>query len=206
MKTILITIGGIFILVGLIKFASASISKIQSKNKIIETVSHVLKPNDKIIIIDNVDHDLIKKALNDFCKIYNKKDNLILPRLYQVSKSKFIITFPYDIDIPSFCFLINYLKYPTNIKWDANVRAWATTHQGDEWITDKSVNKNAMFFLAVDDKEYDNVFLTTQNNIGYKLGFAVGEEKKLLATPKEKYVANTFDMNKLKSLKFEDFK
>ena len=63
-----------------------------------------------------------------------------------------------------------------------------------------------MLYLAVNDKEYDNVFLTTSDNIGYKLGFAAGEEKQLLKEPKETYVAPTVDIGGLTTRKHEDFK
>ena len=117
--------------------------------------------NDKIIIVDNVTAEDIKKVLTAFCNIYNKSQYLAMPRLWTLSTNSYAITFPYGVDFATYCFAINFLKYPMNVKWQSKVYAWATTKQGDDWITDKSINKKVMLFLAVDDKEYDNVFLTT---------------------------------------------
>jgi hypothetical protein len=164
-----------------------------------------LKENDKLIVIKNVTHQDIGQVLIKFCNIYNKEDYAAQPRLFQINPTTYVVTFPYDIDFDLFCFAVNFLKYPIDIKWNAEVRAWATTKQGDPWITEKSVNKTVMLYLADDDKEYDNVFLTTQDNIGYKLGFAMGEEKQLLNTAKESYLEPDLSYTNLKDLKFEDF-
>lgn len=123
----------------------------------------------------------------------------------QISNNKFAVTFPYDIDFDTFCFAVNYLEYPTDIKWNADVRAWATTKSNDEWITEKSANKKVMLYISAFDKEYDNVFLTTQDNIGYKLGFAGGKEIKLLDTPEKSYEVQAIEINDIAKLKFEDF-
>jgi hypothetical protein len=165
----------------------------------------VEKTNDKIIVIDNADAANIKKVLAGFCDIYNKNDYAALPRLWQLTSDSFAVTFPYDVDFATYCFVINFLKYPMNVKWHAQVRAWATTKPGDSWITDKSVNKQVMLFLAIGDTEFDNVFLTTSDNIGYKLGFAVGHEKQLLATPKEKFIAPTIAISSLNNDDYQDF-
>jgi hypothetical protein len=164
------------------------------------------KVNDKIIVVSNVNHEDINKVLTEFCNVYNKNDYVATPRLWQLSSNSFAVTFPHDIDFATYCFAVNFLKYPINTKWQAQVRAWATTKANDDWITDKSVNKKVMLFLAVDDKEYDNVFLTTQDNIGYKLGFAAGKTKQLLTAPKEQYIAPILNSDSLANHKHEDFK
>ena len=163
------------------------------------------KPNDKLIVVSNATYDDIKKALTQFCNIYNKDDFAALPRLWHLSNNSFAVTFPYDTDFATYCFAVNFLKYPINIKWHSEVRAWATTKPGDDWITDKNVNKSVMLYLADDDKEYDNVFLTTSDNIGYKLGFAAGEEKQLLGTPKKIYEAPMLNISSLTNQEHEDF-
>lgn len=163
------------------------------------------KSNDKIIVVTNADHNDIKKTLTEFCNIYNKKDYAAQPRLWQLSASSFAVTFPYDVDFATYCFAVNFLKYPMDIKWNAKVYAWCTTHTEDQWITEKSANKTVMLYLATDDKEYDNVFLTTQDNIGYKLGFAVGHETQPLNTPKETYIIPEVNAETLKNLRYEDF-
>jgi len=163
------------------------------------------KSNDKIIVVTNADHNDIKKALTEFCNIYNKNDYAAQPRLWQLSANSFAVTFPYDVDFATYCFAVNFLKYPMDIKWNAKVYAWCTTHTEDQWITEKSASKTVMLYLAADDKEYDNVFLTTQDNIGYKLGFAVGHETQLLDAAKETFKTPAVTIESLKDKKFEDF-
>lgn len=52
-----------------------------------------------------------------------------------------------------------------------------------------------MLFVSDNDTEYDNIFLTTSDNIGYKLGFAMGEEKQLLNRPEKSYVKQPIDIS-----------
>jgi len=164
------------------------------------------KVNDKIILVNNVNHEDIRKALVAFCNMYNKDAFAALPRLWQLSSTSFAITFPFDADIATFCFAINYLKYPSNIEWHAQVRAWATTKSSDDWIPNQATNKESMLFLANDDTEYDNVFLTTNNNIGCKLSFSGGVPKLLLSVPKELYQGRSIAIENLKGHNYEDFK
>lgn len=204
MKTLLI-IAIIAVIVIVIK-ACVSGNKLQNDPSRPNVEKPALKkPNDKIIVVNNAVHNDIKKALTEFCNIYNKNDYAALPRLWQLSANKFVITFPYDIDFQTYCFAVNFLNYPIDIKWNAKVYAWCTAHETDQWITEKSANKTIMLYLAVDDKEYDNVFLTTQDNIGYKLGFAMGHETQLLSIPKEMYTVSTVNAESLKDMKYEDF-
>jgi hypothetical protein len=166
----------------------------------------VFKENNKLIVVSNVSHQDISKALTKFCNAYNKEDFAALPRLFEVKYGTYAVTFPYDVDFATYCFAVNFLKYPMDIKWNAKVRAWAITKQGDDWITEKNVNKKVMLYLEEHDKEYDNVFLTTQDNVGYKLGFAAGQETQLLSIPKERYIEPTVSYQSLQGMKFEDFK
>jgi len=200
MKTLLI-IAVIAVIVIVIKacVSGSQLGNDSSRPNVAKPTSEKL--NDKIIIVNNANHNDMKKALTEFCNIYNKNDYAALPRLWQLSANSFAVTFPYDVDFATYCFAVNFLKYPMDIKWDARVYAWCTAHAGDQWITDKSTNKVVMLYLAVNDKEYDNVFLTTQDNIGYKLGFAVGHETQLLSTPNEMYTAPAVDIETLKSMK-----
>ena len=75
----------------------------------------VEKNNDKLIVINNAEHSQITAALNKFCNMYNKDDYAALPSLYQLSPNSFAITFPFDTDLSTFCFAVNFLKYPIDI-------------------------------------------------------------------------------------------
>ena len=63
-----------------------------------------------------------------------------------------------------------------------------------------------MLFVADDDTEGDNVYMTTSDNAGYKLGFAVGEEKQLLDHPKKNFRPPPIEIEELANKEFEDFK
>jgi hypothetical protein len=205
MKTIIILVAIVFVALIL----KACVSTTDQAQKDTSRPSSDTKPtipveNDKLILVSNVSFEEIKKALTEFCNIYNKKDYSALPRITSLSTTYFAVTFPYNTDFATFCFAVNYLKYPIDGKSQPKVTAWLTTKEGDEWITDKSKNKKVMLFLAEDDKEYDNVFMTTEDNIGYKLGFAVGEEKQLLQSPKEPFRNPDIDMKNHSGIPFVD--
>ena len=125
--------------------------------------------------------------------------------LTKISDNEFAITFPYDIDFEIYCYFVNYIYYPMDIKWKPTVMAWATTNHGDTWVKEDAMNKKVILFVPEDDTEYDNVFMTTENNIGYKLGFAIGENSQRLDAPKITFVTPTFDVNTFPGKQTEDF-
>jgi hypothetical protein len=59
-----------------------------------------IKENDKLILIENVDYNLIKKAVQDFTKNYdNPQQSRLKPisKLHKADNNRIIITFPYNI-------------------------------------------------------------------------------------------------------------
>lgn len=162
--------------------------------------------NDKLVIVEDVSENDIEKILQEFCNSYNKETFQAVPRLTKLSVNKFAVTFPYDINFEIYCYFINYVNYPMGFNRRLKTIGWTTTKQSDTWITEKSVNKNIMLYVSDFDKEYDNVFLTTSDNIGYKLGFAIGEEKQLLNRPEKSYVRQPVSYNELDEKPYTDFK
>ena len=162
--------------------------------------------NDKIVIIEDVSENDINKILQEFCNSYNKETYQAIPRLTKLSDKKFAVTFPYDINFEIFCFFINYVNCPMGFDRHFKTIGWTTTKSTDIWITEKSVNKNVMLFVSDNDTEYDNVFLTTSDNIGYKLGFAMGEEKQLLNKSEKTYVKQPIDFSEIETKQHIDFK
>ncbi len=63
-----------------------------------------------------------------------------------------------------------------------------------------------MLYIPSDDKEYDNVYLTSSDNIGYKLGFAVGHETQLLDSPKIKFIEQAISMDDINNKPTEEIK
>ena len=209
MKTVLIIIGAT-ILIFIIKACMPSGQKQNPDSDTTRPSNANLpkqeNPNAKLVIVDNISKTEIDSIMTGFCNMYNKESFQAQPSLYKLSERQFAITFPFDIEFEIYCYFINYVRYPMGFDKSFNVTAWETTKQADGWITEKSANKKVMLFIPEDDTQHDNVFLTTEDNIGYKLGFAVGEEKQYLEIPKKRYSAPTIDINTLTEKQSTDFK
>ena len=206
MKTLIIIIVAVAV-VGLI--IKAWLSSSNSANDVSRPLNlekpTTPKDNDKIIVVNHANHEDIKKALTEFCNLYNKNHYAAMPRLQQLSPDSFVVTFPFDTDFATFCFAVNFMKYPIDIKWKADVKGWTTTRPGDDWITDENANKKIMLFLDPNDKEYDNVFISTDENVVYKLSFAGRRAKPSPTTPESVYHAPTIHFNEIENIAHEDF-
>ncbi|MCB2379756.1 hypothetical protein LGH70_19325 [Hymenobacter sp. BT635] len=144
-------------------------------------------PNDKLLIVDNVAHAQLETVLRHFCALYNAAQVQIRLKLVNLSASRFAIVFPTNISFGNFCFLVNYLQYPTDQTWDARLFAWDTLQADNDWFTADYVGTRVILFVPPDDKEYDNICVTTQDNRGFKLGFGGAPKAQSLHTPKELY-------------------
>lgn len=208
MKTVLIIIGAA-VLIFIIKACMPAGQKPQADTDTTRPSNEHLpkqeKPNDKLVIVDNISKTEIDSILTGFCNMYNKESFQAQPRLYKLNARQFAITFPYDIEFEIYCYFVNYVHYPMGFDKSFDVTAWEKTGKAYGWITEKSANKKVMLFIPEDDSEHDNVFLTTDDNIGYKLGFAMGEEKQLLQTPKKTYFAPAIDIKTLTEKEAYDF-
>lgn len=182
--------------------------KLKFANKQNDTSQHqgraqlLAKENDKLIVIDNVDCATLTQVLKDFRELYKEAGIAFDWQLRKVSNEQYALTFPSNIDFMHFCFLINFLQYPSDITWHARVVAWATISSADEMFDDFSVSTKAMLFVPSDDTEYDNVCLTTQEGKGYKVDFG-SEKARPLLVPKEQFVPIIIDVEKLKILEAE---
>ncbi len=198
METIIIIVVGL-IAVGL--FVKLFVSKGNNEKDQTNSRSIVLrKPtetvvNDKVVVVKNVKPEEIKQAIRQFCNEYNKEKYSALPTLTIISDNEFVVTFPYDTDFVNFCYFVNYLHYPHDIPYKPDIKAWTTTKQGDTWMKDDIINKKVMLYIPRDDKDFDNVYLTTSDNIGYKMGFAFGEESKQLNKPGTMFQEPPIDIN-----------
>ncbi|MDL2231558.1 hypothetical protein LJB85_02335 [Porphyromonadaceae bacterium OttesenSCG-928-L07] len=162
--------------------------------------------NDKLVIIEDANEEDIQKILEGFCNSYNNEAYQAILRLTKLADKKFAVTFPYDINFEIYCYFINYVNYPMGFNKKFKAIGWTTTKPSDIWTTEKSVNKHVMLFISDFDKEYDNVFLTTSDNIGYKLGFAIGEAKQALNRPEKNYIKPPVNMEQLDTDSSPEFK
>lgn len=211
MNKTLIIIGVIIIAVVLIfQFGLISSSAdLTSKNR----PSDKRKPsklieNDKLILVKNIKLDYLKQAIEQFCNIYNQETYIAQPRLFLLD-NKFVITFPYDIDFERYCYFINYLENAHDLSlqsdYNPDVKAWYSTKIGDAWMKDDLANKKVMIFIPNWDDEHDNVYLTTQDNIGYKMGFALGHTSQKLDRPVKRFEENPIELTKLTDIETIDF-
>ena len=208
MNKILITISVIFVLILFRGCIFKSKNEFENTNR--PDVSY--KPtqfveNDKIVFIQNENLDDVQKGIQQFCNAYNQEKYIALPRLY-VFEKEYAITFPYNIDFKHFCFFVNYMNYSYFMRseyplHEIDLIAWCSTNSNDKWTNKDIINKKVMLFVPRWDKEYDNVYLTTNDNIGYKMGFAVGHENKKIDKPAKTYFEKNIDLSK--SVKYIDF-
>ena len=164
--------------------------------------------NDKIVVVTNVKIEYLKTAIEQFCNLSNQDQFMVLPRL-MILDSKFVITFPYDIEFDQFCFFVNYIKYAHELilkpDYKPEIKAWCTTKAGFAWMTNEITNKHVMIYIPDWDEEYDNVYLTTQDNLGFKMGFALGEEHKRLNKPELQFEKANINLNISEYKKVCDF-
>lgn len=170
---------------------------LNASDSILDYSSKGVGMNDKLVLIENISGNEVDEILNVFCETYRHEVNPILPRLYQINDKQFVVTFPYDLGFEIFCFFVNYVCYPKGFDKNFSVVGWTTTKRGDKWITEQIMNKKVMLYIPPEDDEYDNVYMTTEDNIGYKLGFASNEEQYLLDAPKRLFVSPPIELNDL---------
>lgn len=186
LQTVLIILGVIIIALFLKSYAANNKSKNEDKPTNRELPKDKIT-NDKIILVENVNLDDLKKAIQQFCNSYNQQNFKALPSLSILSANRFIVTFPYDINFETYCYFVNFLYYPNDIVYKPCIKAWTTTKPSDKWMKDDIVNKKVMLYIPGDDKDYDNVYLTTYDNFEYKMGFALGKSSKKLNEMKQRY-------------------
>jgi hypothetical protein len=105
--------------------------------------------NSKLVVVKDISYTDLQSILTGFCNMYNKEEYQAQPRLTKISEREFAITFPFDIEFEIFCYFINYVHYPMGFDRSFSVTGWTTTQSGDNWITEKSVNKKAILFIPI---------------------------------------------------------
>ncbi|WP_286858003.1 MULTISPECIES: hypothetical protein [Sphingobacterium] len=162
--------------------------------------------NDKLVIVEDIDDNDVEKILQEFCNSYNQESFQAIPRLTKLSNKKFAVTFPFDIDFDIYCFFINYVNYPIGFDQSFKTIGWATTNPSDSWVTKNIANKNVMLYVSESDTECDNVYLTTYDNIGYKLGFGMKKRKQLPDRPEKDFVKSPINKSELEAKTYTDFR
>jgi hypothetical protein len=197
----------IIVAVVVIVFYSRISNKLEEK-KIKQKKAKAIKPveeqkNDKIVVVRGT-QDNVNKAITEFVKLYNQEKYQALPRLYTVSSEVYIITFPYDISFEIFCYFVNFMHYPLGLDKGLEVIGWTTTPDKDDFVKEEYKNTKGMFFVPNEDEEGDNVYMTTVDGKGHKIGFSLGDLKPL-EYPKKQYQQPQYTFEHVVNHTFKDF-
>lgn len=200
---VLIVIAGIVI----IKFWSGGESLKQDlKNESRPPINRkptTLVENDKLIQVSNLKLEYLKKAITQYCNINNQSESGTLPSVVEYENNYFIF-FPYNTDFENFCYFVNYIQYAHELclKFDykPKIKAWCTLDK-HKWVRNEMIGKKAFIYIPSWDEEYDNVYLTTEDNTGYKMGFAVGETCQKLDRPASKFEERNNEFKEFKDRK-----
>jgi hypothetical protein len=134
------------------------------------------------ITIEGADSKLLIKALQDFANSYADTNMVNDIELY-MSKSNnrfFVVNINELMDIERFQFLVNYLEYPIDIKYQAEVKGYWNVSSMDK-LKINHVGQRVMFYVSPNDKEGDNVFgIFKDGSQTIKFGFSSHKQYKEL--------------------------
>ncbi|MES2616372.1 MAG: hypothetical protein V4613_00750 [Bacteroidota bacterium] len=152
--------------------------------------------NDKIIIIEHTTLEQVKATTLEFCDIYNSETYKCITKLTGINENKIALTFPTDIELEIFFFLVNFLdSYKLG-------QVTGLAKVGPKELNKSFAGKHVMVYVPANDKEGDNVYLTSEDGLGYKYGFSVGD-KKTLTSPSIAYRQNIVDISTVVALNGE---
>ena len=121
-----------------------------------------------LIKIEGGDYNDIKKALQQWI---NGSDDLLdgfIFNLYTNGQGKHFIQADERLDNGDFYSLVNYLYYPEDIEYKADIKGFAIG-KDNNILKDKHL----LVFIPPTDKEYDNVYVATSENENYKIDFSL---------------------------------
>jgi len=129
---------------------------------------------EKFIIIKDCTKDELKTILNDWLvmDVEGFKSKLVF-EIAEIKPNVFILKIDKSIDDTDFFYLVNYFAYPIDFTKTFEVAGYATATKHKTLQ-----NKKIYVFLNEQDTEYDNVWVTTEDNVTYKFDFG-GKFKKM---------------------------
>jgi hypothetical protein len=144
-----------------------------------EPRQHLLpEANDKMILVKGGRYDTLQKIISDFKEDY--EEQVVVAAVASYAETSWVIIFPNNIDSRIFYYLINYLVYPIDVIWDAEITGWQTLNINQLDKT-KSGEIQVMIFVSKNDLEYDNVFIATASGDIYEF------EENITKRDKDKY-------------------
>ncbi len=116
--------------------------------------------------------DDIKKAIKQWLALNSTElVNNIKFELFKLGQERYLIVADKRINNEYFNYLINYLRYPEGIEYNISIDGY-TTLCDKKMYPQNLLDKKAQIYISDNDKEYDNVYLTTEDNETYKIDFA----------------------------------
>ncbi|MDQ3073609.1 MAG: hypothetical protein M3Q97_10150, partial [Bacteroidota bacterium] len=91
--------------------------------------------------------------------------------LEQLSDTVILATFPKDLKFDLFCYFVNYLHYPNNVFYKAEITGWTTVKKGSPTVPDELSGQTVMISIPDGDKEYTYVVITGRDGSSFKLSF-----------------------------------
>jgi hypothetical protein len=132
----------------------------------------------KYIIVKNCTKEELKTILNDWLVMYvNGLKSKMIFEIAEINPTVFVLEVDKSIDDTDFFYMVNYFAYPIDFKktFEVTGHTTATKHK-------KLLNKKIYVFNNEREnekyKEYDNVWITTEDNETYKFDFG-GKFKKM---------------------------
>lgn len=126
------------------------------------------------IVVKNCSKEDLKTMLNDWLVMYaaHLRSKMTF-EIAETAPNSFALKVDDGIDDTRFFFMVNYFSFPLNFKKTFEVEGYttATKHK-------KLLGKNIYVFINGRDKEYDNVWITTEEGETYKFDFR-GKLKKM---------------------------
>lgn len=129
---------------------------------------------EKFIIINDCSKEEMKTILKDWLVMY--ADRLKSKSVFEFAEIKpnsFILKVDKSLDDTDFFYLVNYFAYPIDYEKTFDVEGYATASKHKTIL-----NKNIYVFNNLEQTEYDNVWITTEDNETYKFDFG-GKLKKI---------------------------
>lgn len=126
-----------------------------------------------IIVVENCSHENLVLVIDNWIKLYaNNLAAGIKFNIFQKAEDAFIIQIDGNITSDQFCFLVNYLYYPEgDIFMGLSFAVGYTQIEKSEFVTDELFGKKLQIFIPETDREYDNVYVITQEDVIYKIDF-----------------------------------
>ncbi|WMJ75395.1 hypothetical protein RCC89_19850 [Cytophagaceae bacterium ABcell3] len=122
---------------------------------------------DNLIIIKGGAYNDVKRALKQWIDLYsNDLEDGLTFKLFKNGRGNHMIQADERLDNDKFYYLINYLKYPEGVDYKIDVEGF-TVGKDDNLLK----GRRLLVYISQSDKDYDNVFVVTNENNSYKVDF-----------------------------------